>query len=759
MNRISFLFLCCFPFFLQAQGKLNMSLLGQWDEPGLPTASGIKYNDIWGYADCEGNEYAIVGSARYIHFFDITDPTNPNEVGRFEASTNSIWRDFKTYGHYAYAVADQGSDGLLVFDLSALPASVSLVFQDNQNFTRSHNVFIDVPTGRLYLAGSNAIFNGVAAYSLTENPAEPTFLGTHPLPGGYFHDIYVRNHLAFCSHGGNGLWAYDFSDYDNIQPLGNLTSYPQQGYNHASWLNETGTQLIFADETHGTSLKLADVTDLSNINILSLFRSELLAPAATNSIPHNPFIRGQYAIVSYYHDGVQVFDLSNPDEVERVAYYDTYPENQNYSGYEGCWGVYPFLPSGNIIASDITHGLFVLSADSISFEAPAPIDAGFEVATGSPVACAGDTIRLEASQNGLNYYEWMLNGEVLASGPQLAATQPGAYQLVVSNGACTKFSEVLQLDFTSPPQPELPASPFIYCGEAPPALFTPSTGDTYNWFLNGEPVEGAHEQEINISEGGIYQVEIIENGCGALSDELEVILGQMPTPFLNVLFPDTYCAGTDVVDIEASGSGNQYYTIYEENSTVVDTFINSYTLSTSGIYHIQAYTEYCSMPLEPALEITFNEPAIPTVTAVENILTSSPGATYQWLNGGVPVEGATQQSFTAEETGLYAVETTDANGCIARSEAVQVDVSSGLSLLVAKGLHAYPNPVGEQLFLEATTPPQAYRVLNSNGKEIAGWRSWAPGRQMIEMSSLPSGIYLLQLLFEEGAASLRIAKK
>ncbi len=40
-----------------------------------------------------------------------------------------------------------------------------------------------------------------------------------------------------------------------------------------------------------------------------------------------------------------------------IGVYSTY--------YHGCWGVYPFLPSGYIIASDISEGLFVLGIDSI----------------------------------------------------------------------------------------------------------------------------------------------------------------------------------------------------------------------------------------------------------------------------------------------------------------------------------------------------------------------------------------------------------
>ena len=40
--------------------------------------------------------------------------------------------------------------------------------------------------------------------------------------------------------------------------------------------------------------------------------------------------------------------------------FDTYmPED--HDSYRGAWGVYPLLPSGNILVSDMQSGLFVLS--------------------------------------------------------------------------------------------------------------------------------------------------------------------------------------------------------------------------------------------------------------------------------------------------------------------------------------------------------------------------------------------------------------
>ena len=56
-----------------------------------------------------------------------------------------------------------------------------------------------------------------------------------------------------------------------------------------------------------------------------------------------------------------IHDLTYPYNIIKVASYDTYPGQT--IGFDGCWGVYPFLPSGTILASDITKGLFVLGAD------------------------------------------------------------------------------------------------------------------------------------------------------------------------------------------------------------------------------------------------------------------------------------------------------------------------------------------------------------------------------------------------------------
>ena len=44
-------------------------------------------------------------------------------------------------------------------------------------------------------------------------------------------------------------------------------------------------------------------------------------------------------------------------------FYDTSTEAPGPGRYRGAWGVYPFLPSGNILVSDMQNGLFVIDGD------------------------------------------------------------------------------------------------------------------------------------------------------------------------------------------------------------------------------------------------------------------------------------------------------------------------------------------------------------------------------------------------------------
>ncbi len=74
-----FLSFLLIPLFIVAQ--LNMTQLGYLNVVSMHGNS--EANDIWGYVDGNGNEYAIVGLNDGTSIVDVTDPANPFEVFPF----------------------------------------------------------------------------------------------------------------------------------------------------------------------------------------------------------------------------------------------------------------------------------------------------------------------------------------------------------------------------------------------------------------------------------------------------------------------------------------------------------------------------------------------------------------------------------------------------------------------------------------------------------------------------------------------------
>ena len=77
-------------------------------------------------------------------------------------------------------------------------------------------------------------------------------------------------------------------------------------------------------------------------------------------VPHNTHVIGNYLVTSYYRDGVTIIDASNHYDLIEVAYFDTSPQYEG-SGFFGCWGAYPYLESGLILATDRQNGLHILN--------------------------------------------------------------------------------------------------------------------------------------------------------------------------------------------------------------------------------------------------------------------------------------------------------------------------------------------------------------------------------------------------------------
>ncbi len=127
------------------------------------------------------------------------------------------------------------------------------------------------------------------------------------------------------------------------------------------------------------------------------------------------------------------------------------------------------------------------------------------------------------------------------------------------------------------------------------------------------------------------------------------------------------------------------------------------------------------------------------------------GAQYQWLDAQqqlAPIPGATAQSFTAPQSGAYAVEVVYA-GCTDTS-AVVAAFATGLAAEAAWGLRIYPNPATDRVVFNTAVPLTA-RLRDAQGRTLLVV-PLAAGETAVQLPALAAGLYLWELQGSAGVA-------
>jgi choice-of-anchor B domain-containing protein len=334
----------------------NIELLGN-----LPYANGL--SDIWAYVDSSGTEYALVavkgspgGNNGGLSVVSIADPSDPVEVF-FAAGTSSTWRDIKTYNGYAY-VTTEAADGLMIVDLNGLPDTSSLTvnFYFDPLWITAHNLYID-ENGIMYVfgAGNDSLgVDGVLFYDLNEDPLIPQFIGDYNV--SYVHDGMARGDTLYTANVYAGTFSIvDVSDPTNPIYLGGAET--PASFTHNIWVSDDGNYVFTTDEVSDAFIASYDISNLDDIEE----QDRIQFDPGSMTIVHNVHFLNEYLITSYYMAGVTIHDVSDPSNMVQTGHYDTNPLSG--SGFNGAWGVTPFLPSGLILVSDISQGLFVLEAN------------------------------------------------------------------------------------------------------------------------------------------------------------------------------------------------------------------------------------------------------------------------------------------------------------------------------------------------------------------------------------------------------------
>ncbi len=371
---------------------------------GTDSSDSVKTNSLWGWTDpLTGHEWVLLGLNNGTAFIDITDPEAPLYAGKLPSHNGivSTWRDVREYQNYAYIVVDNGgAHGMQVFDLTQLRGVTTppATFDETAHYagvTNTHTISITRETGYAYLVGSNTCSTGLHIVSLA-NPASPQFVACYD-DGGYIHEnqcfvyhgpdtTYSGHEICLAARGSaHNLDILDVTNHASPVRLDSL-HYNTTGYSHQAWFTDDHRYILLndeLDEQQGGSSTRTHIFDALDLDNLVKAGANGYFTHSTPAIDHNLYVRANFVFESNYTAGLRILALTDLSQAQltEVGFFDLFPAHDN-DVFDGTWNNYPFFASGNIPASHISQGLFILRPTNLCTMPAAPT--GFSAVANGP---------------------------------------------------------------------------------------------------------------------------------------------------------------------------------------------------------------------------------------------------------------------------------------------------------------------------------------------------------------------------------------
>ena len=365
-----------------------------------------------------------------------------------------------------------------------------------------------------------------------------------------------------------------------------------------------------------------------------------------------------------------------------------------------------------------------------------------------PSVCPGTTVQFtDASINTPSSYEWLFPGGVPAS----STNQNPVVQYPTSGSW-----DVTLIVETADGIDTLERPGYVTVYDLPPAnagvdedmcaglgqQLQAGGGTSYQWF----PATGLDNANIanpiaTPANTASYTVLVTDaNGCQA-SDFMILTVHQLPTVIASA-GNNTICL-SDTANIVAVGA--QLYT-WSPNLFISNTSGASVDVwPTSDFTWTVIGTDFYGCVNDTTVMITVQPPPpAPTVTNTGMQVSSTSAEGYQWYFNGDAIPGATQQNWTPLVNGNYSVVITDANGCESQSLPVYFG-TVGLDENTERALNIYPQPADDEFTVTNVRAGSVLRLFDASGRVVTTARANTKGLVRVDVGTLATGSYLLEV--------------
>ena len=219
------------------------------------------------------------------------------------------------------------------------------------------------------------------------------------------------------------------------------------------------------------------------------------------------------------------------------------------------------------------------------------------------------------------------------------------------------------------------------CGSSNGSASAQVTGSgTYSYLWSNS----ATTDTIQNLAAGTYTVTV--TGGGGCSGTASAVVNPSGGTVNIQAQPTAFCQGDSSQICAPAG-----YAVYHWNTGLSSQCIYA---TAPGNYYVTVTDNSNCTATSNHVAITVNVPTPVTLTQHNDTLKASGGVTYQWYINGSPISGATSANYVANVGGTYYVESTDANGCISKSNSTVIKVALGIDQVSADSeIKVYPNPL------------------------------------------------------------------
>ena len=274
-----------------------------------------------------------------------------------------------------------------------------------------------------------------------------------------------------------------------------------------------------------------------------------------------------------------------------------------------------------------------MTSDSINVsvnQLPSPI------ISGASSICPGNFSVLSVVSNAGSTYQWKNNGINIigATNSMFTATSAGSYSVTQTNSyGCTSTSPTFSVIVNPIPVSSISSlNPPTFCqGGSANLIASNNSGLTYQWYSNGNLINGANLPTYTATTSGNYNVFLSNNlGCTNWSSN-SISINALATPSLIISGDTLICSGQSTV-LSANSDGNVTWNGNQNQSAiqVQPALTTTYTvvaLSSNNCQSQEQITVYVGEPTDTNLFISSFGPLV-----FNGLMYSSSGVFTQTLN-------------------------------------------------------------------------------------------------------------------------------